>query len=256
MIIPRLMPEVGELVLIRVKKVMPFGAYCELVEYSNHDSYLPIKEVASGWIKNIHEFVKEGQRGVGKVVFIDKEKNAIDISLKKVTKKEEKDKVNESNLEKRAENLFTQALAAAEMKDKQQEVLSELVKKYPTYSEIINTLADGKDAFAGMKINPKFVTAIKEIVAKNIKPKIYQVAYIAEVTVYDTKQGISLIKKAFKEVEKLGVSVNYLGAPRYKLMSEDSSYPKAEERIRNANVILEKALVNSTINLKKEKVAA
>ncbi|MDE1850732.1 MAG: S1 RNA-binding domain-containing protein [Candidatus Micrarchaeota archaeon] len=254
MIIPKPMPEVGELVLIRVKKVMPFGAYCELIEYGNHDAYIPIKEVASGWIKNIHEFVKEGHKGVGKIVYIDREKKAIDISLKKVTKKEEKDKVNDANLEKRAENLFTQAVAAADLKEKTQEIIAEVAKKYKTYTEIINTFVEGKDAFEGMKVNPKFTIAIKEIVAKNIKPKIYQVAYIAEVTVYDTKQGILLIKKAFKEVEKLGISINYLGAPRYKLLSEDSSYPKAEERIKNANTILEKVLVNSTINLKKDKV--
>lgn len=256
MIIPKEMPEVGQLVLIRVKKVLPFGAYCELTEFKNHDSYLPIKEVASGWIKNIHEFLKEGQRGVAKVVYIDKEKNSIDISKKKVTKKEEKDKVNDFQLEKRSENLFTQALAAAEMSDKQQEIITELIKKYQTYNDIINILAEGKDAFAGLKLNPKFITAMKEIVAKNIKPKVYKVSYIAKVSVYDTRKGIEKIKKAFTEIEALGVTVLYLGAPRYRMVSEDMSFPKAEDRIKHANMILEKELKDSSIELIKEKVNA
>lgn len=256
MIIPKPMPEVGELVLIRVKKVMPFGAYCELTEFNNHDAYLPIKEVASGWIKNIHEFLKEGQKGVAKVVFIDKEKNSIDVSKKKVTKKEEKDKVNDFQLEKRSENLFTQALTDAQLADKQQEISQELSKKYTTYNDIINLLAEGKDAFAGMKLNAKFVTAMKEIVAKNIKPKVYKVSYIAKVSVYDTKKGIELIKKAFTEIEGLGVTVLYLGAPRYRMVSEDMSYPKAEDRIKHANMILEKELKNGSIELIKEKVNA
>jgi translation initiation factor 2 subunit 1 len=70
---------------------MPHGAYCELVEYKA-DAYLPIGEVASGWIKNIREFIKEGQKDVAKVVFVDQNKRALDISLKKVTAKEKKDK--------------------------------------------------------------------------------------------------------------------------------------------------------------------
>ncbi|MDE1761948.1 MAG: S1 RNA-binding domain-containing protein [Candidatus Micrarchaeota archaeon] len=252
MIVKKEMPEVGELVLMRIKKVMPFGAYCELVEY-NHDAYLPIKEVASGWIKNIHEFLKEGQKGVVKVVYIDRDKRAIDVSLKKVTKKEEKDKINDFNLEKRAENFYSQALDASGLKEKNAEVQSELSKKFMTYSDLINLFAEGKEP-TGVKLSQKFIDAMKEIVAKNIKPKVYIVSYVAEVTTYDTKKGIAMIKKAFSEVEKLGVQVNYLGAPRYRMMSEDSSYPKAEERIKQATVILEKGIANSTINLKKDKV--
>ncbi|MDE1855684.1 MAG: S1 RNA-binding domain-containing protein [Candidatus Micrarchaeota archaeon] len=252
MIIKKQMPDVGELVLVRVKKVMPFGAYCELTEYANHDAYLPIKEVASGWIKNIHEFVKEGQRSVGRVVFIDKEKNAIDISFKKVTEKEEKTKINDFNLEKRAENLISQAVAAAGVQSKQAEIAAEIAKQYQTYNDLITTVAEGKDAFANMRLDPKVVTALKEIVAKNIKPKVYTVSYTAEVTSYDTKNGIEQIKSAMQDVEKLGVEINYLGAPRYRLTSEDSSYPKAEERIKSASAVLAK-LKNAQVELKKEK---
>ncbi|MDE1869739.1 MAG: hypothetical protein KGH71_02005, partial [Candidatus Micrarchaeota archaeon] len=134
------------------------------------------------------------------------------------------------------------------------EVIPEITKKYQTYNDIINMLVDGKDPFEGLKINAKFATAMKEIVAKNIKPKIYTVSYIAQVSVYNTKAGISLIKKAFTEIEKLGVTVLYLGAPRYRMVSEDMSYPKAEDRIKKANDILEKELKNSSIELIKEKI--
>ena len=251
MIIQRDMPAVGELVLVRVKKVMPFGAYCELVEFNGRDSYLPIKEVASGWIKNIHEFIKEGQKTVGKVVYIDREKKAIDISLKKVSKKEEKDKINDFNLEKRSENLFMQALNAAEMKEKREETLTEIVKKYPSYNELINTVSESKNAFEGLKLNKKFEDALKEVVEKNIKPKVFSVAYIAELSVYDTKNGISIIKRVFAEIEKFGVRVSYLGAPHYKLASEDASYPKAEEKISRAREVLEK-IPDSTLSVKKD----
>lgn len=254
MITQRELPVVGELILVRVKKVMPFGAYCELVEYKNLDSYLPIKEVASGWIKNIHEFLKEGQRSVAKVVFIDKEKRAIDISLKKVTKKEEKDKINEFNLEKRAENFFTQAANKAGTPPAEKiEILGEIAKKYQSYNDVIIMLSEGGAPFQGIKVSEKFVQMLKEVVEKNIRPKVYMVSYIAELTVYNTKDGIEVIKKNLKEVEKIGVRVNYLGAPRYHLSSEGDSYPKAEEKISKAKAILEE-IPEATLNMKKDKM--
>jgi translation initiation factor 2 subunit 1 len=254
MILPKSIPETGEIVLIRIKKIMPFGAYCELQEYRNIDAYLPIKEIASGWIKNIHEFIKEDQKGVAKVVFIDRVKKTIDVSLKKVSKKEEKDKINDYNLEKRSENLFSQAIANAMLEDKKQEILNEVAKKYATFNDIINTVLEGKDALSGVKFGEKLAPVLKEVVEKNVKPKIYAVAYTAEVVVYNTKNGVALIKKALKEVEKLGVKVIYLGAPRYRMFAEGPSYPKAEERIKQAYAILEKTITNGTLNIKKEKV--
>ena len=80
MIIPKKLPDKGDIVLIKINKVMRYGAYCELVEYKM-DAYLPIGEVASGWIKNIHEFIREGQKDAAKVSFIDPAKNTVDISL-------------------------------------------------------------------------------------------------------------------------------------------------------------------------------
>ena len=71
MIIQKELPDVSEFVIIKITKIMPHGAYCRLIEY-NSDAYLPISEVSSGWIKNIHEFIKEGQQDVAKVIFVDR----------------------------------------------------------------------------------------------------------------------------------------------------------------------------------------
>jgi translation initiation factor 2 subunit 1 len=254
MIIQKESPTVGDLVLVRIKKVMPFGAYCELLEYKNVDSYLPIKEVASGWIKNIHEFIKEGQKSVAKVVYIDKEKKAIDVSLKKVTKKEEKDKINDFNFEKRAENFYTQAMTKAGIQPTERpKIIAEISKKYASYNDVINILSENGDPFKDLKIDSKFIEALKEVVSKNIKPKVYIVSYIVELIIYNTKEGIGLLKKNFGDIEKLGVNVNYLGAPRYHLSSQGDSYLQAEEKINKAKIMLEK-IPNSTLSMKKDKV--
>ncbi len=232
------LPDVGEFVIIKISKIMPHGAYCRITEY-NIDSYLPISEVSSGWIKNIHEFIKEGQQDVAKVIFTDKEKRSVDISLKKVTSKAKKDKINEFGLEKRAEGMFNKALASSKNEDKKQTIVEELSRLATTYNEIINSISDGKDPLAGIK-EKSFKDALYELVAKTIKPKTYTVSYNVDLTTTDTKAGINLIKEALSSIEKEGVEVLYMGAPKYRFLATDSSYPEAEDKIKHAQDILEK----------------
>jgi translation initiation factor 2 subunit 1 len=238
MLIKKQLPDEKELVLVKISKIMPHGAYCELVEFGI-DAYLPISEIASGWIKNIHEFVKEGQKDVGRVIAIDKEKRAVDVSLKKVTTKEKNDKISEYNLEKRYEKLFSQALAGAKLEQKKEAIISELAQKVNTYTELIQMFVEKKDVHSLIK-NKALEDGLAEIVAKNIKPKRYEVSYMLELRSTDPKAGISQIKEALEEIEGRGVGVLYVGAPKYRLTSEDSDYPKAEGRIKEAQKIIEK----------------
>ena len=247
MIYPKKLPENGELVIVRIRKIMPFGAYCDLVEY-NLDAYLPIKEVAPGWIKNIHEFIKEGQQRVAKVVFVDPEKKAIDLSLKKVTKKEEKDKISQYNLEKRSEKLFEQALVESKKENKKEEIKAALAQKFQNYSDVIEAIISGEDIGA---IDSEFKDKFVEIVKKNIRPKKYKVSYIAEIEDYDTERGIDIIKSALSKVKATGVEVLYLGAPHYKLSAEDIDYHSAESKIKKAEEILKKEITQGFVELKK-----
>ena len=251
MLIKKSMPGERELALIKINKILPHGAYCELIEYGM-EAYLPISEIASGWIKNIHEFIKEGQKDVARVMVLDKEKKSIDISLKKVTAKEKKDKISEYNLEKRYEKLFDQALAAAKLSQKKEAIVQGAAKKVSTYTEIIQMAAEKKD-LGGVINNTALEAALSDVAAKNIKPKRYEVSYTLEIRASDPKTNIKNIKNILEDIEKGGVEVLYLGAPHYQLTSEDSDYPKAESRIKEAQKILEKQKgISFTITSAKE----
>ncbi len=238
MIIQRELPETGELVIVKVSKIMPHGAYCVVQEYGV-DAYLPISEIASGWIKNIHEFVKEGQKEVAKVIFVDKDKRAVDISFKKASAGEKKSKITEYNLEKRAEGIFAKAIASAKAEPRKAEIIKEVAQKEQTYNDLVNDIFENKDPLAGIK-EKEFRQALYDLVSKTIKPKRYAVSYTAELTTTDTKKGIALIKEVLEAIEQKGIDVLYLGAPHYRLLAEDTSYPKAEGKIKEAQAILEK----------------
>ncbi|MCL5420104.1 MAG: S1 RNA-binding domain-containing protein [Candidatus Marsarchaeota archaeon] len=251
MILPKKMPDVGELVLVRINKIMPYGAYCTLQEY-NADAYLPISEIASGWIKNIHEFIKEGQKEVAKVIFIDNDKRAIDISFKKASAGEKKGKMADYNLEKRAEGIFNKALAASGTESRKAEIISEIGRREQTYNDLINDIFENKDPLSGFK-EADFKQALYDLVFKLIKPKKYTVSYTIEMTTTNTRAGISLIKEALAAVAGTGVSVLYLGAPHYKIISEGPSYPKAESKIKEAQAALEKYSKQISFSIKSNK---
>lgn len=217
---------------------MQYGAYCELQEYKK-DAYLPISEIASGWIKNIHEFIKEGQKTVGKVLSVDKQKNTIDISLKKATQKEKDDKLNEFNLEKRYEKLFDQAIINSKQEQKKDKIKEELGNKFITYTNLFNTLLEDNKAIDFIK-NKGFAEALLEIISKNIKPKKYIVSYTVELKIIDPKESIKKTKALLLEINKLGIDILYLGAPKYRFTAEGQDYISAEEKIKESKKILEK----------------
>src|SRR3972149_8090519 len=85
-------PEIGDLVIATIETVTDYGAYAKLDEY-NKRGLLPVSEISSSWIRNLRDFVREGQKMVLKVLRVDLEKGHIDLSLRRVTKRERIEKV-------------------------------------------------------------------------------------------------------------------------------------------------------------------
>ena len=70
-------PEEGELVVCTVKSVVQNGAYLNLVGY-DREGFVFIGEIAAGWVKNIRGHVRVGQRVVGKVTRVRKDRKSVD----------------------------------------------------------------------------------------------------------------------------------------------------------------------------------
>jgi len=86
-------PEEDELVVCSVVKVTDFGAFVELDEYGRKEGLIHISEVASGWVKYIRDHVREGQKIVCKVLYVDESKHHIDLSLKDVNEHQRREKI-------------------------------------------------------------------------------------------------------------------------------------------------------------------
>jgi translation initiation factor 2 subunit 1 len=247
-------PKIGELVIVQVSKVMQFGAYCRLPEYSNIEVFLPIKEVSSGWIKNIREFIHEGQNIVCKVVLYDKDRRSIDVSLKKVTPKETKDKIGKYNLEKRLTALVQQSIKASGVKGTE-EKMERIRVENRGYSELFQHAISEDEWFENLNIPEKLKEEIKKIIKANMKEKKKEVSYIVTMTSYNTESGASELRSILEDGRKTGVEIFYISAPKYRFSAEGKDYSEAENKIKKALNIAESRLSKQGVfKFEKEKL--
>ncbi len=246
-------PKIGALVIAQVAKITQFGAYCRLPEYNNLEVFMPIREVSSGWIKNIREFIHEGQNLVCKVVMYDKERNTIDVSLKKVTPKETKTKIGAYNLEKRLSALLQQAIKQSGVPDKEA-VTQSLHTEFGTYTNLFQHATDNSEQFAKLKIPKKLRDEIQKVIEANRKEKKHVVSYIVTLSTYNTESGASELRSLLEDARKDGIEVSYISAPRYRFVSDGKDYSEAETKIKKAETAISSKLKKGLFKLEKEKL--
>ena len=247
-------PQVGELVIAHITKIMPFGAYCRLLEYDNLEVFLPIKEVSSGWIKNIHEFIHEGQKIVCKVFYFDKERQTVDVSLKKVTAKEAKDKEGAYNLEKRLNALFLQAIRFSGLEPQKEDFVKKAAEEFSTYTQLMRAATENAKEFENSKLPKKLKDTIIKLLETSKKKKRYMVSYTMRLSTFNTKSGVTELRSLLSTIIEKGVDVNYISAPKYRLVAEGKDYADAEKKISEASAAVQAKLKKGAFEIEKEKL--
>lgn len=208
---------------------MPYGAFCVLPEYGSMEAFLHVSEVAPRWIKNIHEFISEGQRHVMKVHRIDREKNQVDVSIKRVNEEEKKLKLELVQNEKRGAKLLELSLEAAKAQNQADAVRKEIEAHFgDVYSCFKEASLKGEDALKKLDIPKGIKAKMVELAVKSIKKPVVEVDAVVHLTCYST-DGVSTLREALSVGD--GISVHYLGAPRYKISLTAPDYKTGEKRL-------------------------
>lgn len=224
------LPDNNELVIGVIRKIMPYGAFCVLPEYNNLEAFLHVSEIAPRWIKNIHEFVSEGQRHVLKVHHVDLEKKQVDVSIKRVTESEKKQKLELMKSEKRAAKLLEVSIKASGLQVKESEVLPKIEAVHGDLFSCFQVAAEqGEDALKIIDIPQKLKEQIIEVARKNIKKPVVHISGVMSLTCYGVN-GVDSVKKILSVKEK-DVSIFYMGAPKYGISLTSEDYKKGEKKL-------------------------
>jgi len=232
-------PEFGDLVVCTVKNVKNFGAFVSLDEFGEKEGFIHIAEVATGWIKYIRDYVREGQKVVCKVLKVDQSKGHVDLSLKQVNDHQRREKIQGWKNEQKAEKLLEMVgeKVGSNLEEIYEETGSQMVEKfgslYRAFEEVSmdeNTLKE--EGFKG-KWTKHFILVAQE----NIVPPEVSIDAFVEITC-PLPDGVEHIKEALMKAQKsdhVEVAVQYIGAPRYRLIVNAPDYKTAEEELQAAS---------------------
>ncbi len=241
---PAKFPEVGEYTIATVKKVMPYGAFCSLDEYGGGEALLHVSEVSSGWVKNVRDFVKEGQKIVIVITHVIPEKGQVDISLKRVSESDRRRVLEGAKRATRAEKMLQAVSKRLGKKLADVEHDGDLLKaEFGDLYAALEALAAGQQPKA--KVSKEVLTALKEIADKEVKPKAVSVRAVLALQ-SDAGDGLVRVQRALAILSTLSAgelktSVKYLGSGRYFFDVEAPDYKQADKVIAKAQTLLEAA---------------
>ncbi len=226
-------PEVNELVVCKIVKIYPNSAFAQILEY-NKNGMIHVSEVASRWVRNIREFLKENQYVVCRVMSVDKD--TIQLSVKRVRREEANSKLNEFKKEKKAEKLLE--LAAKELgktlDDAYKEIGYTVQEEFGSLIKLFDYAIKNPDLLLSKGIPKKWVDKIVEIAKKSVSEKIYEVKSSLHIICYESN-GIEIIKNALLNAQKkYNIEIKYISAPKYMLVSKGKNHKQVEANVRNA----------------------
>ncbi len=234
-------PEPGDLVLASVQRITDYGAYVTLDEYGK-EGLLHISEVSSGWVRNIRQFVREGQKVVLKVLRVDTEKGHVDLSLRRVSRHERREKILSSKMEKKAESILRSVseklkMPFDELYDKTGAIVEE--KFGGIYEGLEKAAREGSEPLAEAGLPTDIADALTEVAKDKIKPPMVKVKGMLELHC-SKPNGILKIREALLSAEKIEkpkdtrIRIYAVAAPKYALEVLAEDYKEAEKVLQKA----------------------
>ncbi len=239
-------PEIGEVVICTVKRILPHSVFVSLDEYAIVEGMVHISEIAPGRIRNLRDYVIEGKRIICKVISINSQGN-IDLSLRRVGMGVMATKLNDYKQEEKAEKLLEQIgkELKLDLKTMYFEVANKAIENYGSLYNFFQAIVEsGKTPVTKLTNNYNLTEALVKTIQEKIKPIELSISGTLTIKSY-LGNGIELIKEILLKIKGKGLEVSYLGAPKYKIISKAFDYKNAENKLKELEKILEYANKNN-----------
>lgn len=231
-------PENGDLVIATIESVTDYGAYAKLDEFDKR-GLLHVSEISSSWIRNIRDFVREGQKVVLKVLRVDSDKGHIDLSLRRVTKRERIEKIMSWKKERKGEALLREVAAKVGLSSEElSQQVAKIDEKFGIYEGFEKAVKEGPEALVKIGVSENVANAFAQVGEERIHVKMVKVKGVLEIRCMKPN-GVKVIKEAFQaaKAEKIRaaeVKFYVIAAPKYSIEARAENYKKAEEVFQKA----------------------
>ena len=210
------------MVICRVTKIDPHSASVEVIEYKKV-GLIHASEVAKRWVRDIREFLKEGQYIVCKVMDVDRRTSTIMLSAKRLSREESDRKLNEFKREKKSEKMLE--LIAKNLNKNLEQAYSEvgitLQNEFGSLTKTFEIVEKNPELFKKRDLPEIWKNEILAFVAKNASEKIHELKVKLNILCY-RENGIEVIKKGLENIK--GYEVKYVSAPNYMLVGKGKNF--------------------------------
>jgi len=230
------LPEVGEIVIATITKVSDHGAYVTIDDYNDIPGFLHISEIATGWVRSIGRWVKQGEKKVLLVKRVRFGRSEIDLSLKEISKDQKKKKLLEVKRYEKGKSILQNVKEKANLSENDLDKLEEtILSKYDSiYEAFLEFASKETPVLKSLKFSKKTLTAIEEVCSKIKLPSV-EIRGILGLT-SNQPDGVEIIKKILLDVTKSdkgkNVEVTYIGAPKYRINVTAQDFKSAEKTLK------------------------
>ncbi|MCX6706827.1 MAG: S1 RNA-binding domain-containing protein [Candidatus Woesearchaeota archaeon] len=227
-------PEESEVVLCTVLNVFHNTVFTVLDEY-DRKGVIHISEISPGRIRNIRDFVVEGKKVLCKVLRLDTERGHIDLSLRRVTESQKRDKNAQLKMEQKAEKILELACKDAKIDIKQTyyKIKGIVFSKYSTLYSCFEDIVAGNFSVSELKIGPDFERSLDALIKSKIIPPQVEIRGSLKMESYEP-DGIELIREALKRGKADDISIVYLGAGKFNVVVKAEDFKTAESRLKRS----------------------
>lgn len=213
--------EVGDLILCTVDRIVGTVVFVKMIlDEKEVEGNIVLSEIAPGRIRNLRDYVVPKKKIVCKVLRIKGEN--IDLSLRRVSQKERKEILEQSEQEKSYINILKGILG---------EKAEDAIRKISEEDKIVSFLEEARTNAVKLEkiIGKENSKKILEILNSQKKKKI---VIKKELQITTTKpNGITLIKKILENFK--GINIKYISGGRYSIETESDDAKVADKKMRS-----------------------
>jgi translation initiation factor 2 subunit 1 len=234
-------PETGELVVASVTRITNYGVYAMLDEYGK-EGFLHISEISTGWVRNIRDYIREGEKVVLRVLRVDPERKHVDLSLRRVTKRERRERMLLSKRSKKAESLLWSAsqrlgISLEEMREKTRVPLEEGFGE--VYEGLERAAREGVEVLLERGLPREVAEVLTEVAKEKIRIPMVKVKGHLKISCAKP-DGVLRVREALLKAKGAkipngaDIKIYVVSTPKYRIEVTASDYKEANATMKRA----------------------
>jgi translation initiation factor 2 subunit 1 len=230
-------PLVDELIIGTCTKLTPHGAYFEIFDYEKlgpEAGFVHISELSRTWVRNIRSHIREGQKAVAKILRVDEARGEIDMSIRRVSEPQRRQKLTEFKQENRARGII--AVACEKVSTPVEKVEKILFSKFGSiYECLIKAREETADFLIKLGLSNELAKEIYQLAVKELEPPMVQLFGHIKITCHES-DGAIYLKEFFKFYDEnfnkkhkgSKINLQIISPPDYRCVIESEDWKTAE----------------------------